>query len=245
MPHHPRLSCGVGVVAAAAALLAGAPAASATRAAIDAKAMPQNAPPGTPLTLVVRASLSPDLPGQSMTLTTADVRFPDHVTLNRRLFPACRAATINAARGRFTDCPPGSRIGSGSFRADVPAAEVYNVPGRITIFNGGEGLVTAHVYATNPVLISEAFECRLVRTSGRFGYRLNIEVPYRLQEISEGWFAEVRTLNFTVGAKTRVRGRTRGLIEVERWTDTVPFAVTFNFLRESAPVTVNGLLDWR
>lgn len=245
MPHHSRLSCGFGLVAAAAALLAGAPAASATRATVNARAMPQNAPPGTPLTLVVNASLSPDLPGQSMTLASADVRFPDHVTLNRRLFPACRAATINAARGRFTDCPAGSRIGSGSFRADVPAAEVFNVPGRLTIFNGGEGLVTVHAYATNPVLVSEAFECRLVRTSGRFGYRLSIDVPYRLQEISEGWFAEVRTLSFTAGAKTKVRGRTRGLIEVERWTDTVPFAVTFSFLRESAPVTVNGLLDWK
>ncbi|ADB48990.1 hypothetical protein [Conexibacter woesei] len=245
MPLHSRLSCRVGVVAAAAALLAGAPSASATRATVNAKAMPQNAPPGTPLTLVASATLSPDLPGQSMTLTAADVRFPDHVTINRRLFPVCRAATINAARGRFTNCPAGSRIGGGSFRADVPGADVFNVPGRLTIFNGGEGLVTAHVYATNPVLVSEAFECRLVRTSGRFGYRLNIEIPYRLQEISEGWFAEVRTLNFTVGAKTKVRGRTRGLIEAERWDDNVPFAVSFSFLRESAPVTVNGLLDWK
>ncbi|MDW5593390.1 hypothetical protein VSS74_03515 [Conexibacter stalactiti] len=245
MPLHSRLSCGVGVVAAAAALLAGAPAAFATRATVNAKAMPQNAAPGTPLTLAVSASLSPDLPDQSMTLAAADVRFPDHVTLNRRLFPVCRAATINAARGSFAGCPAGSRIGAGSFRADVPAADVFNVPGRITIFNGGDGVVTVHAFAENPVLVSEAFECRLVRTSGRFGYRLNIEVPYRLQEISEGWFVELRTLNFTVGAKTKVRGRTRGLIEVERWTDNVPFAVTFSFLRESAPVTVNRLLDWK
>lgn len=245
MPLHSRLSCGVGVVAAATALLAGAPGASATRVTVDAKAMPQNAPLGTPLTLVVNASLSPDLPGQSMTLTAADVRFPDHVTINRRLFPVCRAATINAARGSFTNCPAGSRIGGGSFRADVPATDVFNVPGRITIFNGGDGVVTAHVYATRPVLVSEAFECRLVRTRGRFGYRLSIELPNRLQEISEGWFVEVRKLTFTVGAKTKVRGRTRGLIEAKRWDDNMPFAATFNFLRESAPVTVNGLLDWK
>ncbi len=72
-----------------------------------------------------------------------------------------------------------------------------------------------HAFATNPVLVGEAFEARLVRTSGRFGYRLNIKIPYRLREISDGWFAELRTVNFAVGAKTRVRGRTRGLIEVE------------------------------
>jgi hypothetical protein len=244
MPLHSRLSCGVGVVAAAAALLAGAPAASATRAAIDAKATPQDAPPGTPLTLAVRASLSPDLPGQSLTLAAADLRFPDHITLNRRLFPVCRAATINAAGGSFANCPAGSRIGTGSFRADVPAADVFDVPGRLTLFNAGDG-VTIHAFAENPVLVSEAFESRLVRTSGRFGYRLNIVVPYRLQEISEGWFVELRTLTFTAGAKTRVRGRTRGLIEAKRWGDKVPFAVAFSFLRESAPVTVNGLLDWK
>ena len=118
-----RLSCGAGVLAAGAALLAGAPAASATRATVSAKVTPQNAPPGKPLTLAVRATLSPDRPGQSLTLAAADVRFPDSVTFNRRLFPACRAATINAAGGSFKDCPAGSRIGGGSFRADVPAAE--------------------------------------------------------------------------------------------------------------------------
>lgn len=243
-PLRSRLSC-AGLIAATATLLAGAPVASATTATVTARAMPQNASPGTPLTLDVSASLSPDLPGQSMTLAAADVRFPDHVTLNRRLFPVCRAATINAAHGSFKDCPAGSRIGTGSLRADVPAIDVSNVPGRLTIFNGGPGVVTVHAYATNPALVSEAFECRLVRTSGRFGYRLNIEVPYALQEISEGWFVEVRKVDFTVGAKTRIRRRTRGLIEVERWDDEVPFAVSFSFLRESAPVTVNGLLDWK
>lgn len=245
MSIHTRLSCGAGVAAAAAVLLAGPSAASATRATVNAKAMPQNAPIGAPLTLVVNASASPDLPGQAMTLTAADVRFPDHVTINRRWFPVCRAATITAARGRFTNCPAGSRIGGGSFRADVPAAGVSDVPGRITIFNGGDGVVTVHVLSMNPVRVNEAFESRLVRTSGRFGYRLNIEIPYRLQEISPGWFVEMRKLNFSVGAKTMVKGRTRGLIEAERWTDTMPFAVRFSFLRESAPVTVNGLLDWK
>ncbi len=240
-----RLSYGAGVLAAGAVLCAGAPAASATRATVAAKVTPQNARPGTPLTLAVRATLAPDQPGQSLTLAAADVRFPDNIGFNRRLFPACRAATINAAGGSFKDCPAGSRIGSGTFRADVPAADTLDVPGRLTLFNGGEGIVTVHAFAENPVLVSEAFETRLVRTSGRFGYRLLIPVPYRLQEISEDWFVELRSIAFTVGAKTKVRGRTRGLIEAGRWDGDVPFAATFSFLRESAPVTVNGLLDWR
>ncbi|MDO8184322.1 hypothetical protein Q5424_27455 [Conexibacter sp. JD483] len=240
-----RLSCGAGLAAAGAALLAAAPAAVATRATVTAKVTPQNAPPGKPLTLAVRATLAPDRPGQSMTLAEADVRFPADVTLNRRLFPVCSAATINAANGSFKRCPAGSRVGSGTFRADVPAADAFNVPGRLTLFNGGEGEVTVHAFAENPVLVSEAFETRLVRTSGRFGYRLIIQVPYRLQEIAEDWFVELRTISFSAGATTTVRGRTRGLIEAGRWSGVVPFAASFSFLRESAPVTVNGLLDWR
>lgn len=183
-----------------------------------------------------------------MTLREVALKFPSNGVLNGKLFPVCTAATINARRGRFTGCPKGSRIGRGTFRADVPNAEVFGVPGTITLFNGEGGTnVTVHVYATNPVLISEAFDARIVKTTGRYGYGLNVSVPYSLQEIADGWFAELRALTATVGATIAVRGRARGYIEAKRCPPggSAPIAGTFGFLRESAPASAVGAIRCR
>ena len=248
--HRPMPSRGriLSLAAASALLLATAPSALAAESGITGKISPNKGPVGTPLDLSIGFTIRA-ADGEQPTLSTAVLDFPNNAVQNGKLFPSCTAAQINAKRGRFTSCPKGSQIGKGSLRADVPNADVYNVPGRVTIFNGAGGKsLTVHIYATNPVLISEAFDAPLVKTSGRFGYRLTSNVPYSLQEISDGWFAVLKSFNTTVGATRTVRGRKRGYIEAKRCPrgGRAPIAGAFSFMNGTGAATsTTGFISCR
>ncbi|WP_148260953.1 hypothetical protein [Conexibacter woesei] len=236
------------LAAASALLLATAPAAMAAESGITGKISPNKGPVGTPLDLSIAFTITPAA-GEQPTVAKAVLDFPNNAVHNGKLFPSCTAAQINAKRGRFTSCPKGSQVGKGSLRADVPNADVYNVPGRVTIFNGAGGKsLTVHIYATNPVLISEAFDAPLVKTSGRYGYRLTANVPDTLQEISDGWFAVLKRFNTTVGATRTVRGRKRGFIEAKRCPSggRAPIGGSFSFRSGTgSPTSTTGFISCR
>lgn len=225
---------------AAGALLVVATAAHATALSIDGNVSPLGAPPGTPLDVRFEMLLTPE-GDQSSIVTKMVLKLPPAGIVNGRMFPSCSPEVINARRS-FAGCPKGSRIGGGGGRADVEEAGVFGVPATVTLFNGPGGrTVTVHVYAENPALVSEAFSATLTRTSGRYGYVVTAPFPPTLQEISDGWFVELRTVRMVVGATTRDprTGRRRGYIEARRCpsSGTVPVSAGFEFLRESAPVT--------
>lgn len=236
------------IAAASALLVATAPPALAAESGITGKISPNKGPVGTPLDLSIGFTIRPAA-GEQPTVSRAVLDFPANAVQNGRLFPSCTAAQINAKRGRFTSCPKGSQIGRGTLRADVPNVPVYNVPGRVTIFNGAGGKsLTIHIYATNPVLISEAFDAPLVRTRGRYGYRLTANVPRTLQEINDGWFAVLKKFDTTVGATRMVRGRKRGYIEAKRCPrgGRAPIAGTFSFMNNAvAPTSTTGWITCR
>lgn len=212
---------------------------------LTGKISPNKGPVGTPLDLTIGFTLDPASGEPPATLSKTVLEFPNNAVHNGKLFPSCTAAMINAKRGRFTSCPKGSQVGRGTLRADVPAVPVSNVPGRVTIFNGAGGKsLTVHIYATNPVLISEAFDAPLVKTSGRFGYKLTANIPYSLQEINDGWFAVLRKFETTVGATKMVNGKKRGFIEAKRCPKggKAPIGATFSFLRDISTVTTSGTI---
>jgi hypothetical protein len=225
--------------AATALLLAAAPAAQATQSTISGKISPNKGKPGTPLALTIGFTITREN-GENNTLRKVVLDFPPNAVANGAKFPSCMPAAINARRS-FNSCPKGSLIGRGSLVADVPATDVYNVPGKVTLFNGAGGKsITVHIYAENPVLISQAFTAPLRKTSGRYGYKLTADIPYELQEISDGWFAEVKRFTTTVDAKWRGRG----YIEAKRCPKggRAPIAGAFDFLREAAPTSALGFV---
>lgn len=227
------------MAAASTLLLTAAPAALATQSTISGKISPSKARPGKPLALTIGFTITREN-GQNNTLRRAVLQFPPNAVANGKLFPSCSPDVINARRS-FAGCPKGSRIGGGSLVADVPATDVYNVPGRVTLFNGAGGKsITVHIYATNPVEISEAFSAPLVKTGGRYGYKLTADVPDSLQEIADGWFAEVK--KFTTTVKATWRGR--GYIEAKKCPKSgrAPIAGAFDFLRESSPTSALGFI---
>jgi hypothetical protein len=218
--------------AATALLLATAPAAMATTSSISGSINPDKGKVGTPIALKVRFTLDPAAGAEPDTLSKVVVQLPPNGVQNARFFPTCNAAQINAVKS-FAKCPKGSQIGRGSLRADVTAVPVYNVPGTVTFFNGSRDgkKVTIHVKALRPVLINEAFDATLVRTGGRYGYKLTAVIPESLQEIYPSWFAQVRSFESVFDAKIKVKGKTRGYIEAKRCPKSrkVPVAAAFSF----------------
>lgn len=230
-------------IAAAGAILLAATAATAaaepTAVTLSGTVSPHGVRPGTPLSVNVETTFSPP-----STPARAVLRLPRGAVLNWRLFPTCSAASINARRS-MSGCSPKAKIGGGTIVADVSAADVYRVPAKLTFLNGPGGrsivfLAEAH----NPVEIYEAFEAPISRTRGRYGFELEVPVPYTLQEINDGWFTEIRTLRATVGATAAGRdGRRRGYLEATTRcpaNGSFPIAADFRFLHVPEPSGVLG-----
>jgi len=223
--------------AAAAALLAAAtPAAQATsRLQMTSSIRPNKGPIGSPINLKIGFSIDPVTAGGPLdTISRVTLLLPPNARPNGRLFPACSAAQINAAKS-FKRCPKGSLIGRGGGRADVTAVPVEDVPYTLTFFNGSRAgnKITLHVRALRPVDINLAFDATITRIGGRYGYKVQFNLPDGLKEIYPGWFAQVRTLQSTIRAFYTVRGRRIPYIQSTTLcpkTNFVPAAATYNFL---------------
>jgi hypothetical protein len=243
-----RNSRALTAAAATALLLVAAPSAMAARGSLSGSISPDKGPIGSPINLSIGAVLDPDTPDRERgTLSKIELFFPPNARTNGAKFPYCAPETINARRS-FSGCPKGSRIGTGTLRADVPAVPVMNVPGNIVIFNGKGGKsVTINIEAHNPVEIFEAFTAKLVKTKGRYGYHLSGDIPRSLQEINDGWFAEVR--NF----RTKIAATWRGTPYIQSTTLcpkslSVPIAGRFSFMSRpngDSPLSVTSTIRCR
>jgi hypothetical protein len=234
--------------AAAALLLATAPAAMAQPNTLSGSINPNKGPIGSPIRLTTGFTLGADDGKEAGIISKVEFFFPPNARTNGAKFPYCSPDTINARRN-FSGCPKGSQVGRGKAIADVPATDVFGVPAYLTIFNGKGGKsLTVHVDAQNPVLISEAFTAPLVKTGGRYGYHFTAPLPADLQEISGGWFAEVRSLTATVGATITRGGRKIPYIQSTTLCPKslgVPFASRISFMRDYAPVSATTTIRCR
>ncbi len=214
---------------------------------IGGKINPDKGKPGTPLRLTVRFTIDPDSGQTPGTLTRIVVQLPPNGVQNAKFFPTCNAAFINS-RKSYSKCPKKSFIGKGRLRADIPAIDTPNVPADVTFFNGSRDgkKVTIHVWAIRPARVNLAFDATLVRTRGRYGYKLTAPVPQGLQEISPGWFPAVRTFESTLFQTIKVGGKTRGYIEAKRCPKAhrVPVAGAFNF-RDGGSTSSQGWISCR
>lgn len=227
--------------AAAAALLAIAPAAQADNAmTMRSSIRPNQGPIGSPINLKIGFTIDPPAGQDPGTISRVTVLFPPNAKPNGALFPACSATQINAVKS-FAKCPAGSKIGTGSGRADVTAVPVYNVPYTLTFFNGSRSgkIITVHARADRPVRINLAFDATIVK-QGNKGYKVSFNLPDGLKEIYPTWFAQVRTMTTDIGITRTIRGRKRGYIESTTLCPRslfVPISSTFDFIDGSSTNT--------
>jgi hypothetical protein len=242
------------VAAASTLLLATAPGALAAKSKIGGtispvRVQPDPSKPAKRLTHDLTVSFEIVKDGeQSATLRRAVVRFPANVVLDGRHFPACEPGPINAG-STFNVCPQGSRLGSGRFVADVPGAGVYNVPGRVTVFNGRGGKsMTVHLYADTPA-IATGFTAPLRRVRGR--YELTMPFPSALQKLPPAGPAsvqapatdsllEIKRLTVSLLAVWR----DRSYVELTRCprSGRTQIGAAFDFVGGSSPAQPLGLL---
>jgi hypothetical protein len=164
--------------------------------------------------------------GQPDTSTRIRVQLPKGIKWNGKLWPKAKRCSVSKAtsQGSASACPKGSKIGSG----------------HVTALGGGGGVVeeidlTAFVTTgANLGLFLEASQPLPIATmlEGKVkGQNIDVAIPANIQEPITGVPTGIKSLNFTINGKTKVKGRSRGALESSscsgrKWTSKVT-----NFLR--------------
>jgi hypothetical protein len=172
----------------------------------------------TPITLNFSTGTKDSTGAQPPTTSKAAVYFPAGSVYNGNLFPTCSASKINAAKST-DDCPSKSIVGSGKAAGLAPGPITQNDL-KITAVNGGKNSVNLFVEGTSPLRIQSNLAAKLSKASGDYGLKLSVDIPQNLQEPAPGVPVAITLFQVKVGAKTKVKGKTRGLIEVNKCSGT-------------------------
>lgn len=215
---------------AAAALCAPAAAHAAQSAALDVSAELLEQPPGRPwnINLGVTVEVSTPDGGPPSPLKTVDLRFPQGASLNDDRFATCDAARLERV-GRSA-CPRASLIGTGMARADVRPLLEFPIGASINAYVGPKrdgGRVLLFSAVTREVVnLHLVMEGLLRKTKGRYGYRLQLEIP-PINTVPGAAPAAVDRFDVTID------GRRKGLsfVEAPRRCPRggMPFSGTFGY----------------
>lgn len=222
------------VAAAAIALATMAPAAGAVQpvASISGRAALTRSAGGrvTPAVFDVDARFSTDTPGADpFTIQKAVIWFPDHAGTNGPLLPTCSARQIARFHGNLARCPRGSKVGSGTVKAQALQIGV-TATGQVTMFNSDHGRsIALNIRTYLPAYIDKTIEAPIQQLhGGRYGEKLTLVVPQSLQEILSGVFVAVEDFHVTVTGSARVHGATVSYLKAPRCPKTALHGV-FDF----------------
>jgi hypothetical protein len=124
--------------------------------------------------------------------------FPHHSGTNGRLFKSCSAQQIERFHGNINRCPKGSKIGTGTVRAQALQLGI-TANGHVTMFNSQHGRsITFNIQTLLPAYINESLDASLTQLHGKYGEKLTLVVPHSLQEILSGIFVGVQDFNVTI-----------------------------------------------
>jgi hypothetical protein len=159
--------------------------------------------------------------GQPDTSTAIRVQLPKGIKWSGKLWPSSKRCSVSRAnaQGSFSVCPKGSRIGSGHVTAlggNGSVVEEIDLDAFVTT----SGSLGTFLTATQPLPINAMLEGRVS------GQTITIAIPPNIQEPVTGVPTGIRTLNLTLNGKTKVKGKTRGVLESTacqggRWTATI------------------------
>jgi hypothetical protein len=136
-----------------------------------------------------------DTPGdvEKPVVQKADVLFPKGSLYNGGKHDKCSEAVLS--RGGPSKCPKDSIMGKGSGNAF--ADDVITRP-TITVVNGGADKVFLYTVMTNPARVQAPVPGKITKMSGKWAYKLHLEVPRNLQIVA-GVPIALRDLTITAG----------------------------------------------
>ena len=219
---------GAALVALTALLAAAAPAQAQTTAAMSYAAELLRQPAGKPweLGLTVGAQLATPDGSPPAALSRIEISFP-RARVNDDAFPACDASEFMRVGARA--CRPASRLGTGTAAVDTRPL-LGTLPARLELFNGPRagGARTLLLMATvREPQVGIPMRGVLRRASGRFGYRLSLDIPkiHVLDTVRDPSIAA-----FSIEVNAYGRGRT-SFIEAPRSCPRggLPFFTTLRF----------------
>lgn len=171
---------------------------------------------GAPITLSSVTRVATEDGSTPPTLGTIKFLIDKHGSVNSKAFPVCRIAqledtTTAQARQRCAGALVGK--GTGTALVTMPGREPFEISSAVSFFNappsGGDPTLIVHARESVPVPKTLLAPVAIERiSSGRYGYRVKIEVP----EIAGGNGAPILA-KATVGATRKRGGKEVGYID--------------------------------
>jgi hypothetical protein len=230
----PRQIRRAAVAAACLAACAAAPAAHAFSAPtseliVGAKLLDQ--PVGQPwaVELLLGAKLATVDGTESAPVKKMVFKFPN-AQVNGNDFPTCTTAKLRA-KGPGV-CPKGSRIGGGVATVDARPLLQTPVKADIDLFNGPGNNSSRKIVLlarARQIEVTLVLEGTLKKTSGRFGYQLDLPVP-DIPTVQGANPAAIADFEVRVNARGRKKGRRTSFIEAPRaCSNVLPFTAAFSY----------------
>ena len=172
--------------------------------------------------------------GQPSTSTALKITLPKGLKWNGKAWAKSKRCSVSKANMKHSDsvCPKGSKVGSGHVDATaLGTKEPIDVTAYVTT-TGGLGL---WLKASAPLPISAMIEGKVK------GNVINVAIPLNIQEPAPGVASAIETLNFSLNGKTKVKGKTRGVVEStscsgKKWTLKFQNVMTDGSLTDTSSV---------
>jgi hypothetical protein len=122
------------------------------------------------------------------TLDTLVAWLPKDLKVSTRGLGRCRKSVLETEGAE--GCPSGSRAGAGTAHATLdPSGQATPLTFKITMFVGGPTTLLIALEESSLPALRPVLEGKLSRASGKYGYRLTVELPPELQQPVTGTFA--------------------------------------------------------
>ncbi len=172
--------------------------------------------------------------GQASTSKALKITLPKGLNWNGKAWAKGKRCSVSTANQKRSDsvCPKGSKIGSGHVDATaLGTKEPIDVTAYVTSA-GGLGL---WLKASQPLPINEMLEGKIK------GNVITVNIPGNIQEPVVGVPSAIETLSFKLNGKTKVKGKSRGVIESTscsggKWTLKFQNVMTDGSLSDSRSV---------
>jgi hypothetical protein len=126
------------------------------------------------------------------TLSGINYYIPKEIKLSGKGFKKCSADTINTS-GEGA-CPKGSQVGAGTSTALLgPSQAPLNF--NVKVFANGANEIALSLTGSVPI----AFKAPIKKASGKYGQKIEVQIPASVQQPNPGLFSYVTNVTTTIG----------------------------------------------
>jgi hypothetical protein len=173
--------------------------------------------------------------GQPSTSTAQKITLPKGLNWNGKAWAKSKRCSVSKATQARSDsvCPKGSKVGSGHVDA---VALGTKEPIDLTAYVTTSGNLGLFLEADVPLSIRVMLEGKVK------GNVINVAIPPQIQQPLPNVPSAIETLSFTLNGKTKVKGKTRGVVEStscsgKKWTLKYENIVTDGKLSDTRSVS--------